>query len=118
MSEFERENAEAVDMVRAGQQFPRAKVHFLSEADYRCYQEYMDAKAIEELTDPETVVIQNLIKRIGGTIARVFPAVIFFAGAAEGLMDLYFAGALTLPCLFWAVGFWMWGGENGTHNRT
>lgn len=113
MSEFERENTEVIDMVRAGQQLPRVKVHFLSEADYRGYQEYLDAKEIEALTDPETAAIQNLIKRIGGTIARAFPAVIFFAGAAEGLMDLYFAGALTLPCLFWAVGYWVWGGRNG-----
>lgn len=113
MSEFERENAEVTDMVRAGQQLPRAKVHFLSEAEYRGYQEYMDAKTIEQLTDPETAALQSLIKRIGGAIARVFPAVIFFAGAAEGLMDLYFAGALTLPCLFWAVGYWVWGGRNG-----
>lgn len=113
MSEFERENAEAVDMVRAGQQLPRAKVHFLSEADYRDYQEYMDAKNVEALADPEVEAVQRMVKRIGGVIARAFPSVIFFAGAAEGLMDLYFAGALTLPCLFWAIGYWVWGNRNG-----
>ncbi len=44
-----------------------------------------------------------------GSILRATPALVFFAGVAEGLMDLRFATVCAICSLLWAVGHWMRG---------
>lgn len=105
MSEFESQNAELFGMIERGQRLPRKPVHFIPEAEYERYKA-MDAQYTPVKEDPMTDRQKRLI-RAAKSIAWTIPAVTFFVGTSEGLMNLYFAGVLAVPFLFLAVGCWL-----------
>lgn len=104
--EFQAGVDEDIGMVKRGRRLPRKSVYFIPEEEFRRYKA-MDAAAIEPVKDDGLTARQKNLARAGRVIAWVIPAVTFFVGAAEGLMNLYFAGVLAVPFLLLAVCCWL-----------
>lgn len=104
--EFQAGVDEDIGMVKRGQRLPRKTVLFIPEEEFQRYKA-MDAAAIEPVKDDALTERQKNLTRVAKSIAWAVPAVTFFVGAAEGLMNLYFAGVLAVPFLFLAVGCWL-----------
>lgn len=107
MSEFESQNNEAINLVRDGQQLPRAVCHFVPDAEYR------KLKRLEkEAMDADEYAQQNAWRakatRFLTAIARASCGFLFIAGAAEGLMDLTFAAMMTAGVMIWGLCGYFW----------
>lgn len=107
MSEFETQNAEAVDIVRNGQQLPRKKCYFVPEADYRRY-ERMDAEAARAEEEKELNAWKDRVLSAAGAAVRCALAGVFLGAMADGLIVPNFAAALSLACGVWGVGYFVW----------
>ena len=108
MSEFEKQNAEAFDMVKDGQQLPRKACHFVPEEEYRRLKA-LERDAIQAEQDREQNLWRENLSQILSAAVKVGAGLLFIGGAAEGLMDPAFAAVTTAGCILWAAGSIKWG---------
>lgn len=118
MSEEEKMDLETIGMVQRGRRYPRKKVRFVPEEEYRQLRamatEYPRLKREEaillEQRKREAMNRENR-KQICAAegVARGCCAVLFLVGAVQGMMDPVFAGALTLGCIGWGTGHYIRG---------
>ena len=112
MSNFEYQDAddEVIGMVNEARRGrPTVKGYFFPEEEARRAMVAMNTMETPvETVEPSAYNDRqkNLI-RATGCVVRTIPAVTFFIGASEGLMNLYFAGACAVPFLLWAVVHWL-----------
>lgn len=118
MSEQERMDLDAIDMVNRGKQFPRTEVHFVPEAEYQ----RLTAIAAEypRLKKEEAILMEwrqrerrerenrKPLSAAGG-IARGCAGMVFLISAVQGLVNPLFAGVCVLGCIAWGTGFYIRG---------
>ena len=102
MNEFDMQNAEAVAVVRNGQQLPRAKCHFIPEAEYKRMKRMEREAILAESMKAEQAEREPLVRTVGGAM-RCVTGIIFGGAIAEGLIDPLFGGICVAACILWGI---------------
>lgn len=102
MSEFEMQTAQAIEVVRKGQQLPRAKCHFVPEAEYKRLKRFEREVILAEEMQAQQAEREMLLRTIGGAL-RCVPGIIFGGAIAEGLIEPMFGGICVAACIAWGV---------------
>ena len=114
MSEFEKQNAEAVEVVRNGQQLPRATCHFVPEAEYKRLKRFEREAILAEEMQAQKAGRELLVRTVGGAM-RCVPGMIFGGAIAEGLIDPLFGGICVAACIVWGAAY-AFGGKKNAQN--